>query len=267
MIDFIKMHGTLNDFVIIDCREKIYNNINYKEIADRKIGIGCDQIIVITKSEKADCFMHIYNADGSKVGMCGNAARCVAYLLSNEKQNNNVKIELSDRILLCSKTSSNTIQVNMGKAKFHWKDIPISQECDTLHLPIKLEMLSDPVGINIGNPHAIFFVDSIDEIPLNKLGPVLENHPLFPEKANISIAEVISRNKIKLRVWERGTGETASCGSGACAALIAAVRRQYTENTAIVSLQGGDLLISHQDDNTILMEGMVSYRFSGTYCI
>ena len=267
MIDFIKMHGTLNDFVIIDCREKTYNNINYKEIADRKIGIGCDQIIVITKSEKADCFMHIYNADGSKVEMCGNAARCVAYLLSNEKQNNDVKIELSDRILLCSRTSHNKIQVNMGKAKFHWKDIPTSQECDTLHLPIKLEMLSDPVGINVGNPHAIFFVDSIKDIPLNKLGPVLENHPLFPEKANISIAEVISRNKIKLRVWERGTGETASCGSGACAALIAAARRQYTDNTAIVCLPGGDLLISHQDDNTILMEGMVSYRFSGTYCI
>ena len=266
MIDFIKMHGTLNDFVIIDCRKKIYNNINYKEIADRKTGIGCDQVIVMTESKKADCFMHIYNADGSKVEMCGNAARCVAYLLSNEKQNNNVKIELSDRILLCSKTSHNTVQVNMGKPKFHWQDIPIAQECDTLHLPIELEMLRDPVGVNVGNPHAIFFVDSIKEIPLNNLGPILENHPLFPKKANISIAEVISRNKIKLRVWERGTGETASCGSGACAALTAAVRRQYTENTATVFLQGGDLTISYQDDNTILMEGMVSYRFSGTYC-
>ncbi|CEI85199.1 diaminopimelate epimerase [Ehrlichia minasensis] len=266
MIDFIKMHGTLNDFVIIDCRSKSYNNIDYQAIANRKIGIGCDQIIVITKSEKADCFMHIYNADGSKVEMCGNAARCVAYLLSNEKQKNNVTIELADRILSCLRISENTVQVNMGIAKFHWTDIPISQECDTLHLPITLEMLSDPVGINVGNPHAIFFVNSIETIPLDKLGPELENHNLFPKRANISIAEIVSRNKIKLRVWERGTGETASCGSGACAALVAAVRRQYTDTTATICLQGGNLLISYQNDNTILMEGIVSYTFHGTYC-
>ncbi|AAZ68077.1 diaminopimelate epimerase [Ehrlichia canis] len=266
MIDFIKMHGTLNDFVIIDCRSKFYNNIDYKAIANRKTGIGCDQIIVITKSEKADCFMHIYNADGSKVEMCGNAARCVAYLLSNEKQKNNVTIELADRILSCLRISENTVQVNMGIAKFHWTDIPISQECDTLHLPITLEMLSDPVGINVGNPHAIFFVNSIETIPLDKLGPKLENHNLFPKRANISIAEILSRNKIKLRVWERGTGETASCGSGACAALVAAVRRQYTDTTATICLQGGNLLISYQNDNTILMEGMVSYTFHGIYC-
>ena len=266
MIDFTKMHGTLNDFVIIDCRKRSYNNINYKAIANRKTGIGCDQIIVITESKKADCFMHIYNADGSKVGMCGNAARCVSYLLSNETQNNNVTIELSDRILSCLRTSENSVQVNIGIARFHWTDIPISQECDTLHLPIELEMLSDPVGVNVGNPHAIFFVDSVEAIPLDRLGPKLENHDFFPEKANISIAEIVSRDKIKLRVWERGTGETASCGSGACAVLAAAVRRQYTDNTATICLQGGNLSISYQNDNTILMEGTVSYIFNGIYC-
>ena len=177
-----KMHGTLNDFVIIDCREKMHKNINFKEIANRKTGIGCDQVIVITSSKKADCLMHIYNTDGSKVEMCGNAARCVACLLSNEKNNNNITIELSDRILSCVRTSHDKIQVNMGHAKFHWQDIPISQECDTLYLPIKTELLSYPVGVNIGNPHAVFFVDSIDDIPLPKIGPELENHPLFPKK-------------------------------------------------------------------------------------
>ncbi|QGR02122.1 diaminopimelate epimerase [Ehrlichia ruminantium] len=263
MIDFIKMHGTLNDFVIIDCREKMHNNINFKEIANRKTGIGCDQVILITPSEKADCLMHIYNPDGSKVEMCGNAARCVAYLLSNEKHSNNITIELSDRILSCSRTSHNKIQVNMGQPKFHWQDIPISQECDTLYLPIKTEFLSYPVGVNIGNPHAVFFVDSIDDIPLTKIGPELENHPIFPKKANISIAQIISSDEIKLRVWERGTGETASCGSGACATLVAAVKRNYTKSNATIYLQGGNLLILYKSDNTILMEGVVSYVFNG----
>ncbi|CAI27473.1 diaminopimelate epimerase [Ehrlichia ruminantium] len=263
MINFIKMHGTLNDFVIIDCREKMYHNINFKKIAHRKTGIGCDQVIVITSSKKADCFIHIYNPDGSKVEMCGNAARCVAYLLSNEKKNDNITIELSDRILSCVRTSHDKIQVNMGYPKFHWKDIPVLHACDTLYLPIKTELLSYPVGVNIGNPHAVFFVDSIDDIPLTKIGPELENHTLFPNKANISIAQVISRNEIKLRVWERGTGETASCGSAACATLVAAVRRNYTNHHATIYLQGGNLLILYKDDNTILMEGVVSYVFSG----
>ncbi|KJV69354.1 diaminopimelate epimerase [Candidatus Neoehrlichia procyonis] len=264
--NFIKMHGTSNDFVIIDNRTSNVNgNINYAKIAHRKTGIGCDQVIVIDKSTNADCFMHIYNADGSKVEMCGNGARCVAYLLIQEQKTKSVSIETTNRIIYGSQISQDQIQINMGNPKFHWKDIPLSKKCNTLNLPIVIEMVKHPVGVNIGNPHIVFFVQSINSIPLNKLGPILENHPLLSNKANIGIAEVISQNHIKLRVWERGVGETSSCGSGACAAVVAAIRRKYTKNTVLVTLQGGNLLISWKENNSILMSGTVNYVFHGTY--
>ncbi|QXK92304.1 diaminopimelate epimerase [Neoehrlichia mikurensis] len=267
MFNFIKMHGTSNDFVIIDNRASInnINNIEYAKIAHRKTGIGCDQVIVIDKSSNADCFMHIYNSDGSKVEMCGNGARCVAYLLMQEKKAKSVSIETTERIIYGSQISNDLIQINMGTPKFHWKDIPISQPCDTLNLPIAIEMLEHPVGVNIGNPHIVFFVQSVNSVPLDRLGVKLENHPLLPNKANIGIVEIISQDHIKLRVWERGVGETSSCGSGACAAVVAAIRRKYTKNTVLVTLQGGDLLIYWKENNSILISGTVNYVFCGTY--
>ncbi|MDM8335715.1 diaminopimelate epimerase [Wolbachia pipientis] len=222
---FINMHGTGNNFVIIDSRSTNNLDWNYKGIADQN---GCDQVIVITNSSVANCFMHIYNADGSEVEMCGNAARCVGYLIMSEKNTEYATIELiNKRILECFKVGDKFIKVNMGKPLLKWLEIPLSTQYNTLHLPIEIEMLKDPVAVNIGNPHIVFFVDNISEIPLQNLGPKLENHIFFPKKVNVSVAQIEKSGEIALRVWERGAGITASCGSAACAALVASVLRGY----------------------------------------
>ncbi|XP_025418990.1 uncharacterized protein LOC112689475 [Sipha flava] len=196
-----KMHGTGNNFIIIDSR--LVDNVNrdYKKIANDS---NCDQVIVVTNSNVADCFMHIYNADGSKVETCGNAARCVGYLIMLEKGTKYATIELmNEQILECFKAGNKSIKINMGKPSLKWYEIPLSTECDTLHLPIELGVLKDPVAVNIA--------------------PQLENHILFPKKTNVSIAQIDKPGEINLQVWERGTGITASCGSAACAAFVASV--------------------------------------------
>lgn len=241
------MHGTGNNFIIIDSRLTDSLEWRYREIANQN---SCDQIIVITNSSIADCFMHIYNADGSKVETCGNAAHCVGYLIMSEKSTEYATIELvNKRILECFKIGNKFIKVNMGKPFLRWHEIPLSIECDTLHLPIKLEMLKEPAAVNIGNPHMVFFVDNIDKIPLLSLGPKLENHILFPKKTNVSIVQIEKSGEIALRVWERGTGITASCSSAACAAFIAAVLRRYlvTRQTSVNS-PGGKLLVEWAND-------------------
>ncbi|QKX02731.1 diaminopimelate epimerase [Wolbachia endosymbiont of Litomosoides sigmodontis] len=251
-----RMHGTGNNLVIIDSRLTNNLNWNYRKIANQN---GCDQVIVITNSSAADCFMHIYNADGSKVEMCGNAARCVGYLIMSEKSTKYATIELiNERILECFKVGVKSIKVNMGKPLFEWYKIPLSAKCDPLHLPIKLHMLKDPVAVNIGNPHIVFFVDNISEIPLQSLGPKLENHIFFPKKVNVNIAQVEKSGEIALRVWERGTGITASCGSGACAVFVASVLRGYsiTRQTS-VNFPGGKLLIEWLDN--IFMTGDIGF--------
>ncbi|NUY39767.1 diaminopimelate epimerase [Wolbachia endosymbiont of Litomosoides brasiliensis] len=250
------MHGTGNNFVIIDSRSTNNLNWNYREIANQN---GCDQVIVITNSSAADCFMHIYNADGSKVEMCGNAVRCVGYLIMSEKSTEHVTIELiNERILECFKVGVRSIKVNMGKPLFKWHEIPLSAKCDPLHLPIELEMLKDPVAVNIGNPHIVFFVDNISEIPLQSLGPKLENHTLFPKKVNVNIAQIEKSGEIALRVWERGTGITASCGSAACAVFVASVLRGYLiTRQASVNFPGGKLLIEWLDN--IFMTGDIGF--------
>ncbi|WP_395463678.1 diaminopimelate epimerase [Wolbachia endosymbiont of Cantharis cryptica] len=254
--NFIKMHGTGNNFVIIDSRSTNNLDWNSRDIANKN---GCDQVIVITNSSAADCFMRIYNADGSEVEMCGNAARCVGYLIMSEKSTKYATIELiNKRILECFKAGDKSIKVNMGKPLLKWNEIPLSAQCDTLCLPIELEMLKDPVAVNIGNPHIVFFVDNISEIPLQSLGPKLENHTLLPKKANVSVAQIEKSGEISLRVWERGTGITASCGSAACAALIASVLRGYLiVRQALVNSPGGKLLIEWSDN--VFMTGDIGF--------
>lgn len=251
-----KMHGTGNNFVIIDSRSTNSLNWHYREIANQN---SCDQVIVITNSGAADCFMRIYNADGSEVEMCGNAARCVGYLIMSEKSTEYATIELmNERILECFKVGGRSIKVNMGKPLFRWHEIPLSIECNTLHLPIEVEMLKDPVAVNIGNPHMVFFVDNMSEIPLQNLGPRLENHILFPKKVNVSIAQIEKSGEINLRVWERGTGITASCGSAACAAFVASVLRKYlTAKQTSVNSPGGNLLVEWADD--VFITGNVGF--------
>ncbi|MDG7056379.1 MAG: diaminopimelate epimerase [Wolbachia endosymbiont of Meromenopon meropis] len=252
-----KMHGTGNNFVIIDSR--LTNNLdwNYRQIVDQNL---CDQVIVMTSSCTADCFMHIYNADGSRAEMCGNAARCVGYLIMSEKGTEYATIELvNKRIIECFKVGDGSIiKVNIGKPLFKWYEIPLSTKCDTLCLPIEIEMLKNPVAINLGNPHIVFFVKNISEIPLQNLGPDLENHMLFPKKVNVSIAQIEKYKEINLIVWERGTGITASCGSAACAAFVASVLRGYLRvNQTSINLPGGNLLVEWRGD--VFITGNVGF--------
>lgn len=266
-LDFIKMHGLGNDFVILDRRdgENTLSPAARRAIADRRGGIGCDQLIVMepAKADLADVFIRIYNPDGLEAGACGNATRCVASILMDEKNSDHVIVETISGLLDSEKGPGGLYTVDMGPAKLDWRDIPVLEACDTLHLPISVDGLSDPVGVNVGNPHAVFFVDDAGAIDLATIGPIIENHKFFPERTNVEVVEILSPDRIRMRVWERAAGITRACGSGACAALVAAVRRGLSNRTADVVLDGGVLRIEWLADNNILMTGPVSNSFKG----
>ncbi len=264
---FLKMHGLGNDFVVIDGRKRAVdlNDARAQRIADRRTGVGCDQLIVIepAKNGLADAFMRIHNADGGQVEACGNATRCVAELLMRENGRDHVVIETVAGLLDAEAAGEGLISVDMGPARLDWREIPLARAMDTLHLEVALGPLKDAVGVNTGNPHAVFFVPDAEAVDLAALGPVLERHPLFPERTNIEVASLISPGKIRLRVWERGVGITRACGTGACATLVAAARRKLTGRRAEVVLDGGSLDVEWLADNHIRMTGPVATSFIG----
>jgi diaminopimelate epimerase len=264
---FIKMHGLGNDFVVLDRRAgggKL-DSAAARAVADRHRGVGCDQVIVIEPSETgvADAAMRIFNADGSEVAACGNATRCVAVLLFREHKTDHVTIETGAGLLDAAAAPGGLVTVDMGPVRTEWRDIPVAEALDTLHMGIAEGPLSDPVGVNVGNPHAVFFVDDVAKIPLDKVGPKLERHRLFPERANIGVAQVLSKTRLRLRVWERGTGITLACGTGACAAVAAASRRNLTGRKVEVVVDGGTLAIEWADDGHALMTGPAATSFTG----
>ncbi len=260
------MHGLGNDFVILDGRENGLNlSLEQRQlIADRKRGIGCDQLIVIERSKNwsETNFMRIYNPDGSEAEACGNATRCVADLLMTEDGVNNIVIETVVGGLNCWKEGEGLVRVEMGEPKLNWQDIPLSKECDTLNLPLN----GDPVGVSMGNPHCVFFVDSFEGISVEQQGKKFEIDPLFPNKTNVEFVEVLAHGHVRMRVWERSAGITQACGSGACAVVVAAIRRGLTDRKVIVTLDGGDLIINWpSDDAPVSMTGPVTYVFDGTF--
>lgn len=261
------MHGISNDFVVIDARQQRLDLSRDQTcaIANRHTGIGCDQLIVIENpiDEHADAFMRIYNTDGSQAEACGNATRCVASLIMDQNNTGQCIIETVAGLLDCAADDDGLISVDMGPANLDWRDIPLSKAIDTLHLEIASGPLQDPVGVNMGNPHAVFFVDDAEGIDLCVHGPAIERHKLFPARTNVEAAQIISRDQIRLRVWERGVGETLACGSGACATLVAAARRGLCERQASVRLNGGTLHLHWMPDNHVLMSGPVATSFSG----
>ncbi len=264
---FLKMHGLGNDFVVLDARTRPIelSAAAVRAIADRHTGVGCDQLVVLRRPAEAgaDAFMEIRNADGAAVGACGNATRCVAALLMQQSDAETVTIATVAGLLEAHREPDGTISVDMGPARLGWHEIPVARDVDTLHLPVALGPLTDPVGTNIGNPHATFFVADVAAVDLSRLGPALEHDPLFPERANIGIAQILSPERIRLRVWERGSGITRACGSGACAALVAAVRRGLTGRRAEVLLDGGSLAIEWQETGHVRMTGPVATSFAG----
>jgi diaminopimelate epimerase len=267
-IAFIKMHGLGNDFVVLDARKTALSigAAEARAIADRHRGVGFDQLLILEppRAGGADLFMRILNPDGSEAQACGNGTRCVAWLAMRETQRNRLVVETVAGLLPAEARGDGTVSVDMGPARFDWREIPLARACDTLHVPLELGPLRDPVATNMGNPHATFFVPDAEAIDLAALGPRLEYDPIFPERANIGVADLLGENKLRFRVWERGTGITIACGSGACAAAVAAARRGLTGRKVTVIADGGPLEIEWRGDGHVLMAGPVAMSFSGT---
>lgn len=267
---FIKMHGLGNDFVVLDLRGggDVPEKSKIGALTNRKTGIGCDQFIPVlpAKSDKADCFMRIMNApDGSEVEACGNATRCVADMLMNVLGKDAVTIETVAGYLECSRADNGLITVDMGAPRLEWQDIPMAEERDTLNISVSQNGLPQGVGVNVGNPHIVFFMDDdVETLDLAAIGPKVEHDPLFPRKTNVEFCNVLDRQTIRMRVWERDAGETDACGTGACATAVAAMRRGLVERKCRVILNGGPLDFHwREDDNHILMSGPATYVFDG----
>ena len=263
---FTKMHGLGNDFVVVDARTQAFalDDRLAAAIADRKRGVGCDQLIILEPAEEgADARMRIRNADGAEVEACGNASRCVASVLAQELGREEVEIETLGARLHATVHADGSVTVNMGPARLDWREIPLAQDCDTLHLGYSVGTLSDPVAVNMGNPHSVFFVENVETVPLSELGPKAEHHPLYPERCNVPVVQVLPDGSLRTRVWERGVGITQACGTGACAALVAAVRRGLSPHLNHVRLDGGPLKIAWLDNGEVLMTGPVATAFKG----
>jgi len=270
---FRKMNGLGNDFVVLDSRARALALAPeiVRVIADRKEGIGCDQLIALEPSDKADVFMRIWNADGGEVEACGNAARCVAAVIATEQGRSQVSIETEDQVLGAAVGGDGNVTIDMGVPRLAWDEIPLAEPFhDTSRIelqagPIDAPVLHSPGAVNVGNPHALFFVEDTEAIDLAGIGPMLECHPLFPERANISLVQVMSPDHLKVRTWERGAGLTRACGTAACASAVAAVRRDLAGRKVTVSLPGGDLVIEWREaDGHVLMTGPYELDFEGT---
>ena len=268
-LPFLKMHGLGNDFVVLDARARAVaiDAERARRIADRRTGVGCDQLLILGPAKNgAAARLTIRNADGGEVGTCGNGARCVAALLIRETGRQAVTIESIAGPIEAVARPGGRIEVDMDSARLDWRDIPLAQTvADTSHLPVTAGPLSDPVGVGMGNPHAVFFVADAEAVDLERWGPEIEHHPLFPERTNVEVCSVLDRSRIRMRVWERGAGITRACGSGACAGLVAAVRRGLADRKAELILDGGSLEIDWRaTDGHVLMTGPVATSFSGT---
>jgi diaminopimelate epimerase len=259
---FTKMHGLGNDFVVLDTREQALPPITpavARALADRRTGIGCDQLILLENSDAADFRMRIFNADGGEVEACGNATRAVALLHGAP-----ARIETAGGILM-ARPGQGGAAVDMGEPRFEWEAIPLAYAMDTAALPVGWDELEQPVAVNVGNPHAVFFVDNCDAIDLERLGPEIEHDPLFPQRVNVNVATVENDSAIRLRVWERGAGLTRACGTGACATAVSAMRRGLVGKEVTVTLPGGSLLIAWGEDGRITMTGPAAESFRGTF--
>ena len=259
-----KMDGLGNDFVIIDQREKniSLSNDQIIKICDRDF-IGCDQLIFIKKDNNSDAELEFYNSDGSKSDACGNGTRCVAHLLSKENSKKEINLTVASKILKSNIFENNLVETSIGSPKMNWNEIPLSKNSDTKNLKIKLidsenKEFIGGIAVNVGNPHIIFFIENIDKFNLEKIGPEIENHELFPEKCNVTLAKKISPNLIKIKVWERGAGLTKACGTAACATAVAANLENLANSKTEIEFSMGKLLISIDEKNNINMMGPVS---------
>lgn len=261
-VPFIKMHGLGNDFIVLDGRETTLPPLTEtfaRALADRRTGIGCDQLVVLEPSTSATLKARFFNQDGGEVESCGNASRAIGLLLGKA-----ATIETLGGLLEVAPHSAG-ISVDMGEPRFDWDAIPLAYPLDTHTLPLRWDALEGPTAVNVGNPHVIFFVPDCSMVELDRLGPEIEHDPVFPQRVNVNVATIASRSHIRLRVWERGVGETRACGTGACATAIGAMRRGLVDRSVTVSLPGGDLQIEWTEAGRIQMTGPAVESFRGTF--
>jgi len=261
-IPFIKMHGLGNDFVVLDGRQDPVPEMTEKmarALADRREGIGCDQLIVLGPSDQSDVRMQIFNSDGGEVEACGNASRAVALLIGEP-----ATLETDGGEISLEPTEGGA-RVDMGSPRFEWDAIPLQFAMDTSSMPVSWEELADPLAVNVGNPHVVFFVDDSDAVDLARLGPLIEMDTLFPERINVNVASLAGKDHLKLHVWERGAGLTRACGTGACASAVAAMRKGLVNSPVTVSLPGGDLEIAWSEHTSMVMSGPATEAYRGTF--
>jgi len=254
---FHKMHGLGNDFVIVDARETPFDVSEglARAIADRRTGVGCDQLIVLEPSDRADLRMRIWNSDGGEVQSCGNATRCVVQLTGAST------IETGGGLLQGAALGAE-VEVSLGEPRFAWEEIPLAYAADTARLPMAWDELEKPFAVNVGNPHLVFFVPDACDAPLEELGPQIENDPAFPERINVNVATLVD-NRLKLRTFERGAGETLACGTGACATAVAAIATKRAQSPVQVDMAGGSLTVSWAPGERVKMRGTATHVFEG----
>lgn len=261
-VPFIKMHGLGNDFIVLDAREEALPEVTAsvaRALADRRTGIGCDQLIMLEPSEAADFRMRIFNADGGEVGACGNASRAVALLHGSP-----ARVETAGGTIALEPLADGA-RVDMGAPRFDWQLIPLDYAMDTDPMPLAWGPLKHPIAVNVGNPHVVFFTPDAQNIDLETLGPEIEDDPVFPERVNVNVARLVADNHLVLRVWERGAGLTRACGTGACATAVAAIRKGFVGHKVTVSLPGGDLVIEWCQGENIMMSGPAAEAFRGSF--
>ena len=259
---FIKMHGLGNDFIVLDARTDALPALDgamVRALADRREGIGCDQLIVLEPAQDATCRMRIFNQDGGEVEACGNATRAVGMLLGEPAT------IVTAGGLLETTPQDGGVSVDMGVPRFDWDAIPLAYPMDTLTMPVGWEELERPAAVNVGNPHVVFFVEDNDAVRLDRLGPLIEHDELFPAKVNVNVVTIEDRANLRLRVWERGAGLTRACGTGACATAVAAMRRGLVDRAVTVHLPGGPLQIAWGEDERITMTGPATEAYRGSF--
>jgi diaminopimelate epimerase len=266
---FLKMNGLGNDFVVVETRTAPFAPTadEVRAIANRETGVGCDQLIVVEPSDSADAQVRFWNADGEEVSACGNGTRCVGWLLMQASGKDEAVIETRAGRLIATRAGERLVSVDMGLPGLNWQAIPLAAEHDTASLAVALydhaDLMAPPGCVSMGNPHVVFFVPDVESVPVARIGPVVEHHPLFPEQVNVGFAQIKARDRIRLRVWERGAGLTRACGTGACAGLVAAARRDLTGRHATLELDGGELFIEWREDGHVVMTGPAAVDFMG----